>query len=86
MKQERDALINSLTVIDETKRSVCVSNYNNIVLKSSETHAFKVCLCSFHTRQLNLQQKTAQIVRFFEYLPYLSVQNRQCYVKQIGKK
>lgn len=86
MKQERDTLINSLTVIDETKRSVCVSSYNNIILKSSETHAFKVCLCSFHTMQLNLQQKTAQIVRFFEHLPFLSVQNRQCYVKQIGKK
>ena len=46
----------------------------------------KSVLCSFHTRQLNLQQKTAQIVRFFEHLPFLSVQNRQCYVKQIGKK
>ena len=47
------------------KEVFCVSNYSNIILKSSETHAFKVCLCSFHTMQLNLQQKTAQIVRFF---------------------
>lgn len=42
VKQERDTLINSLTVIDETK-----TNYNNIILKSSETHAFKVCFVQF---------------------------------------
>ena len=35
------------TAIDETKRSVCVLNHNNIILKSSETHSFKVCFVQF---------------------------------------
>lgn len=85
MKQKRDTLINSLTVIDGTKKCLRFK-LHNIILKNSKTHAFNGVFCCFRTRQLDLQQKTAQIVRFFEYLPYLSVQNRQCYVKQIGKK
>ena len=57
MKQERNTLINSLTVIDETKRSVCVSNYSNIILKSSETHAFKVCFVQFSYEATKLTAK-----------------------------
>ena len=29
------------------KEVFCVLNYNNIILKSSETHAFKVCFVQF---------------------------------------
>lgn len=29
------------------KEVFCVSNYNNIILKSSETRAFKVCFVQF---------------------------------------